>query len=86
MTIQLETMKDAFIMENKQIGELAREFELPDDLIDVIVDNAPKLDTMGEMIMYFVDESFRRGPIMGLYLFNESLKESFDQIEKDSDK
>ena len=78
-------MRDAIVMKNEQIGELTKDYPVPEDLLDVIIAHSPEGLNRGEKIMYMIDESFKHGFMTGLYIFNESLKASFDEIEKDSD-
>lgn len=96
MTVQLETLKENFIMTNEQIADLVTTWEVPDDLIEDIVDkfNAAKQKspeiaknlTMGEKLQFLVDQSFKSGILSALYIVNEWMKANFDEIEKDSDK
>lgn len=92
---QLETMRDAIVMENEQIGEFVSEYNVPIDVFEAIVgavseaqekepEVAKKLTPIDKM--YFMcDEAFKRGVMTGMYLFNESLKATFDDMKKDSD-
>ena len=92
---QLETMKESIIMKNEQIGEFVSEYQVPDDVFDTIIDfvsDAQKrepevVNNLAPIvkIQLMCDESFKRGVMTGLYIFNESLKMTFDGMIKDSD-
>ena len=92
---QLETMKESIIMKNEQIGEFVLEYQVPDDVFYTIIDvvsEVQKKETdvvkglapIGK-IHFMCNEAFKRGVMMGMYIFNECLKETFDDMEKDSD-
>lgn len=92
---QLETMRNAIVMENEQIGDFISNFRVPDDTFNTIIDviseameNKPEVVKRNAPIdkMHFMcDEAFKRGVMTGMYIFNESLKATFDDMKKDSD-
>ena len=92
---QLETMRNAIVMENEQIGEFASEYTVPDDvfetLIDVVAEATKREPEVAERlslldkIHFMCDEAFKHGVMMGMHIFNESLKATFDDMKKDSD-
>lgn len=96
MTIQLETLRNNLIMENTQIGEFVNDYRVPIDVFEAVIDtvdeamkNEPEV-VKGlsplDKIHFMCDKAYKHGVIMGMYLFNESLKATFDDIEKSSDK
>lgn len=92
---QLETMRDAIIMDDEQIGEFVSEYNIPIDVFEAIADVVGKAQKKEpevvkglapiDKIHFMCDEAFKRGVMTGMYLFNESLKATFDDMKKDSD-
>ena len=92
---QLETMRNAIVMENEQIGDFVSEYRVPDDVFETVIDAiveaserepevSKKLAPIDKM-HFMCDEAFKRGVMMGMYIFNETLKATFDDMKKDSD-
>ena len=92
---QLETMREAIVMENEQIGEFVSEYKVPIDVFEAIIDVVSEAQKKEpevvkrlapiDEIHFMCDEAFKRGVMTGMYIFNESLKETFDDMKKDSD-
>ena len=88
-------MRNAIVMENEQIGDFVSDYRVPDDVFETVIDAiveaserepevSKKLAPIDKM-HFMCDEAFKRGVMMGMYIFNETLKATFDDMKKDSD-
>ena len=92
---QLETMKESIIMKNEQIGEFISEYQVSDDVFETIIDVVSEAQKKEpevvkglapiDKIHSMCDVAFKHGVMMGMYIFNEYLKATFDDMKKDSD-
>ena len=88
-------MRNAIVMENEQIGEFVSEYNVPIDVFETIIDVVSEAQKKEpevvkrlapiDKIHFMCDEAYKRGVMMGMYLFNESLKATLDDMKKDSD-
>lgn len=92
---QLEIMKESITMKNEQIGEFVSEYQVPDDVFETVIDAIIKASEKEPEVtkklapidkMHFMcNEAFKRGVMMGMYIVNETLKATLDDMKKDSD-
>jgi len=88
-----EELTDALVMDNDCISELVTTWEVPKDLIDLVMDSCleackeePELAkqlTFYDKVNYMCDEAYKHGVLMALYMTNEVLKEGIAQLTKE---
>ena len=92
MTDILETLKESLILQDQEIGELASTWEVPKDLFTSIVKEAcedmEQEPEVAERLSfyhkteYLCDKAFSRGILTALYIYNETMKATLDDLIK----
>lgn len=89
----LEYLKKNFIMNDEDIRDFASDYEVPDAIFEEVFgkchDALVKNDGFSKIPFYnriklVFDQAYKEGIFQGLLFANESMKMTFDQIEKDS--